>query len=111
MTTDTPTPRTDALIKERSRYVVFDDPEPMSMEEHARDLELELAAVHGLCAERFNEIEQLTRDLTACRAVLLEISEYWNGDRNDSAMFDALTHIDEVARAILPPVDQPGETK
>lgn len=50
--TDTLTPLTDALIKERSRYVVFDDPEPMSMEDHARTIE---------------------RDLTACRAALREL--------------------------------------
>lgn len=73
---DTPTPRTDALVEANRGK-----PCSQSVDcEFARTLE---------------------RDLAECRAALRAIAEYWNGSRNDSAMFDALTHIDTVARAIL----------
>jgi hypothetical protein len=50
---------------------------------------------------RIDFARELERENAALREALVEISEYWNGSRNDSAMYDALNHIDEVADRAL----------
>jgi hypothetical protein len=84
MTDQTPTPRTDG----EDRWQV--DKDELGL--HCRE------------TVRIDFARELERENAALRAALAEISEYWNGSRNDSAMYDALNHIDEVAaRALVEP--------
>lgn len=48
-------------------------------------------------AEMFYQAIALMKAAPKLLATLEHICEYWNGDRNDDAMHDALTHILEVA--------------
>lgn len=94
MTDKTPTPRTedtptqfDYLLNAMEAAGLADKPAECGYGDKRKAL--------------FAHVRALERNLIACRAALVEISEYWNGSRNDSAMFDALNHIDEVAARAL----------
>ena len=43
------------------------------------------------------------------RNTLIHWMEYWNGSRNETAMFDALDHIMDELLAVLPAAPQPQE--
>lgn len=58
----------------------------------------------SLIVELVNARETLTRalrDAERMREALESIQEYWNRDRNDTAMFDACWHAIEAAEAVL----------
>ena len=67
----------------------------------------EEAAWNLLDAER--QATERLREQVAAQAAVIEklrdafvhIQEYWNGDANEGAMFDALTHIENVAHESL----------
>lgn len=54
----------------------------------------EITKLHETIAAQAAVIEKL-------RDAFVHIQEYWNGDANEGAMFDALTHIENVAHEAL----------
>jgi hypothetical protein len=53
-----------------------------------------------------NQITRLTKQRDELAAALEHIGEYWNGCNNETAMHDALTHIDDVVREALAAVKE-----
>jgi hypothetical protein len=64
----------------------------------------------GLAFQRLaNERDGVRAKCAEMLLVFLDISEYWNGNRNDRAMWDALNHIlDEVQKVVGQP--NPGQS-
>lgn len=97
----------DLVRKLRRRPHDWKNPEQALLDNAADEIErltTENAALkdhNGTIIKLGAENDRLRKEVEALRAALVEIKEYWNGSRNDSAMFDALNHIDEVAARAL----------
>ena len=75
--------------------------EQMDIEEHAYDSGYESAK-----SQYEEKIAQLTAQRDELMKAMKDIQEYWNGSRNDSAMYDACQHSIEVAMAAIRKVEE-----
>jgi hypothetical protein len=53
--------------------------------------------------------EQLRATIAELVTDMVHISEYWNGDRNDSAMFDACEKVVDIANAAIAKAEGVGK--
>jgi len=56
---------------------------------------------HLATVQHKEKYEQLKAEIKRLKEALEHILEYWNGDRNDTAMHDALWHILDTANETL----------
>lgn len=63
--------------------------------------EAEIEKLKGQLAAAQAREARLLADNARLRDDLVHIGEYWNQDRNESAMFDALCHIEDVVQSAL----------
>lgn len=61
---------------------------------------------NGVSDSEKGEIARLFAASGKMRDALIHITEYWNGDRNDQAMYDALWEIINTAESVLAELEE-----